>query len=107
MKSNQALQTHIQYVINWEPLLEAARIRVSVKDDVVTLTQTVHGYLKKIDAKDTTGILLKVSGITVTLKGAVISNYQKDEAERIAWNAPGVWHVENSLVIENYPVFAE
>lgn len=107
MKSIQSFQTHIQYVINWEPLLEAAHIGVSVKDDVVILIQTVDAYLKKIDSNVTNGILLKVSGTTVTLKGAVISNYQKVEAERIAWKAPGVWHVKNNLVIENYPVFAD
>jgi len=30
----------------------------------------------------------------------VDSWYQKDEASRIAWNAPGVWNVENELVVE-------
>jgi osmotically-inducible protein OsmY len=36
----------------------------------------------------------------VTLNGEVDSWYQKDEAERIAWNAPGVWHVDNQLLVE-------
>jgi osmotically-inducible protein OsmY len=35
----------------------------------------------------------------VTLTGTVKSWYQKDEAERIAWNAPGVWSVDNKLVV--------
>lgn len=42
---------------------------------------------------------VKVSGTKVTLSGIVSSWYQKDEAGRIAWNAPGVWEVENDLII--------
>ena len=44
-----------------------------------------------------------VVGSKVTLTGTVDSWYQKDEAGRIAWNAPGVEKVINDLVIEyNY-----
>jgi osmotically-inducible protein OsmY len=49
---------------------------------------------------DDQDIRVKVSGNRVTLNGTVDSLYQKDEAERIAWNAPGVWTVDNELVIE-------
>lgn len=48
-------------------------------------------------------IHVKVDGTRVTLSGIVDSLYQKDEAARIAWNAPGVWSVDNELVVEyNY-----
>jgi osmotically-inducible protein OsmY len=45
-------------------------------------------------------IQVKVSGHKATLTGTVDSWYQKDEASRIAWNAPGVWNVENELLVE-------
>lgn len=38
----------------------------------------------------------------VRLTGNVDSYYQKDEAERIAWNAPGVWSVNNDLEVGYY-----
>jgi osmotically-inducible protein OsmY len=41
-----------------------------------------------------------VSGNSVTLNGIVHSYYQRDEAARIAWNAPGVRAVNNELLIE-------
>ena len=45
-------------------------------------------------------IHVEVSGTTVTLAGTVKSWYQRDEAEKIAWNAPGVWSVDNELIVE-------
>jgi osmotically-inducible protein OsmY len=49
-----------------------------------------------IDDKD---IEVSVLGHIVTLSGRVHSMYQKDEAERLAWSSPGVWAVNNELII--------
>ncbi len=46
-------------------------------------------------------IRIEAEGHDVTLNGTVDSWYQKDEAGRIAFNAPGVWKVENDLVIDH------
>ena len=51
-------------------------------------------------AIDDRNIQVKVDGNNVTLQGKVGSLYQKDEAARIAWNAPGVWTVDNELLVE-------
>ena len=51
-----------------------------------------------LDDKD---ITVKVLEHKVTLSGTVDSWYQKDEAARITWNAPGVWEIDNKLVV-NY-----
>ncbi|RXG11666.1 osmotically-inducible protein OsmY [Leeuwenhoekiella aestuarii] len=45
-------------------------------------------------------IAVRVKGSTVTLSGEVTSWYQKDEAGRIAWNTPGVLHVNNELTVD-------
>jgi osmotically-inducible protein OsmY len=51
-------------------------------------------------AVDDEEIHVEVSGSTVKLDGIVHSLFQRDEAARIAWNAPGVLEVDNELVIE-------
>lgn len=51
---------------------------------------------------DDSDIVVSVSGTTVTLKGTVGSWYQKEEAARIAWNTPGIWHVKNELEVDYY-----
>ncbi len=45
-------------------------------------------------------IVVDVSDHKAILSGTVDSWYQRDEAGRIAWNAPGVWNVENNLAVE-------
>ena len=45
-------------------------------------------------------INVSVSGHKATLTGTVDSWYQKDEAGRLALNAPGIWNVENELVVD-------
>ena len=217
MKTDKQLQQDVTAELEWEPLLSAAQIGVSVKDGVVTLNGTVDGYAKKAEAEDAVkrvvgvkavvekievkypsdwaakddddiaaeivnafkwnwevptdkvkarvekgwvtlegelpwkfqsdaatkavrtlmgvagvsnnikikthkddvlekadiesalernwsvsnqDIQVKVSGHKATLTGTVDSWYQKDEASRIAWNAPGVWSVDNELLVE-------
>lgn len=51
MKTNQELQTDVQNAIKWEPLLNAAEIAVTSKDVVVTLSDTVDSYGKKLEAE--------------------------------------------------------
>jgi len=45
-------------------------------------------------------IRVNVSGSEVKLEGTVGSWYEKDEAARISWNAPGVSSVENELIVD-------
>jgi len=49
---------------------------------------------------DDKNIQIKVSGNRVTLSGTVSSLYQREKAERITLNAPGVWAVNNELVVD-------
>jgi osmotically-inducible protein OsmY len=45
-------------------------------------------------------ISVGVSGHRATLTGTVDSIYQKTEAGNLAWNAPGIWMVDNELVVD-------
>lgn len=46
-------------------------------------------------------IRVKAHNKTITLSGFITSLYQKEEIENIAWKTPGVWYVENFIIVEH------
>ncbi len=60
----------------------------------------IEDALKRSWAVNDKDIDVAVEDHKVTLTGVVESVYQKEEAARIAWNAPGVWTVGNELTID-------
>jgi osmotically-inducible protein OsmY len=43
--------------------------------------------------------MVETNGGEVTLKGTVRSWIEREEAERVAWSAPGVTKVEDRIVV--------
>lgn len=101
--------------VKWNFQKEAANKAVNnlvgvkgVTNNIIIKTET-HDDIEKKDIESALlrnwsindkEIKVKVSGSKVTLNGTVHSLYQKDQAGRIAWNAPGVITVDNELIIE-------
>ena len=59
----------------------------------------IENALKRDWAFYDNNIRVQVSGHRATLTGTVGSLYEKEEAGGIAWNAPGVWNVDNELTV--------
>jgi osmotically-inducible protein OsmY len=62
----------------------------------------IESALKRNWSVSDNDIQVAVSGHAATLTGTVDSWHQKDEAGRIAWNAPGIWSVANNLLVDAY-----
>lgn len=69
------------------------------------LKNKIESAFKRAGGLDAANIELKVSGTTVELNGKVSCWAERDEAERAAWSAPGVWQVENNLRLEELKQF--
>jgi len=101
--------------LEWNYQREAAKKAIKNLSGVMGVTNNIkiksetHDAIEKRDIEcalernssiDELGIQVDVAGNNVTLTGTVNSFYAKDEAEQIAWNAPGVCTVDNELAIE-------
>jgi osmotically-inducible protein OsmY len=60
----------------------------------------IENAIKRNWAFYDSNINVGVSGHRATLTGTVDSIYQKTEAGNLAWNAPGIWMVDNELVVD-------
>ena len=69
------------------------------------IKQRIRASLKRQAELDADLISVEVSGSRITLGGSVRSLAERREAERAAWNAPGVTRVDSELKI--YPFVTE
>lgn len=77
-------------------------IRVSPKSPSPTeLKKRIEDALVRSAQVDAERIQVEVQGSEVILKGTVRSYAEKEEAERVAWMAPGVYSVDNQIRVES------
>ena len=94
----QAAPKCIEHIAGIKAIANHIVIKSATADEVEKLG--IQDALIRNWAIDEQYIKVSVFENTVTLSGTVHSIFQKDEAERMAWNAPGVWSVHNELVID-------
>lgn len=103
--------------VNWNYQKEAAKNIVAGLNGVCGITNNIT---TKSDRKDAVkkkaienainnnaalqedNIQVKVKDSDVTLSGLVKTFFEKEEAERIAWNAPGIWSVTNEIGVDSF-----
>jgi osmotically-inducible protein OsmY len=64
-----------------------------------TMKQSIEQALKRDAELDATHIRVSADGGRVTLEGTVGSWNERAEADTTAWNAPGVFRVDNHLAV--------
>ena len=80
-------------------------ITIKPKASAFDLQQKISNAFHRNATIDAERVTVSVSGSKVTLRGKVSSFFEKEEAEREAFAAPGITSVENKLEIE-IPEFA-
>lgn len=96
----EAAKNAINYLTGVKGVTNNIKIKSESKE--VIEKKSVEAAIARNLSIDDSDINVSVSGNTVTLSGVVDSWYQKEEAGRIAWNTPGIWHVKNELAVDYY-----
>jgi osmotically-inducible protein OsmY len=91
MRSDSEIERDVREELKWDPDLDADDIAVSVKNGVVTLAGFVPSYSDRLEAE---AAAKRVAGVL-----AVRSWIEREEAERVAWWAPGITKVEDRIVV--------
>ncbi len=92
-----ASERSINHLAGVKGVTNLISIRSESKDSIEE--RAVENALERNWTIDARNVKVEVNKNNVKLSGMVHSLYQKDEAERLAWNAPGVCSVENNLAV--------
>jgi osmotically-inducible protein OsmY len=65
------------------------------------IKRLVKGALERNALIDADQVEVEVQGGEVTLRGTVPSFVERSEAERVAWEMPGITHVQNEIRVRN------
>ena len=74
-------------------------IAVKPKVEPSELQRKIMEAFKRNAEVDANRITVEAHGSEVILKGTVRSWIEREEAERVAWSAPGITHVEDRIVV--------
>ncbi|HEY1023324.1 MAG TPA: BON domain-containing protein [Flavisolibacter sp.] len=81
MRTDTAIQEDILTEMKWQPILQAARIGVSVKEGIVSLSGTVDTYAQKIAAERAAKKVAGVRAIAEDIQIGVSPSAKKTDAE--------------------------
>jgi osmotically-inducible protein OsmY len=74
-------------------------LQVSTRVSVPDVQQRIESALKRSAELDSKKINIDATDGRVTLRGSVRSWAERRDAENAAWSAPGVWRVQDELVV--------
>ncbi len=94
-----AAQDAVQNLMGVTGVSNLIALKTVVAPAASDLKVKIENALSRAAELDGEHINVEVSGNKVTLKGNVSSWAERDEVERAAWSAPGVWIVDDQLVI--------
>lgn len=94
----KAAENAIRYLGGVRGVIDNIKIEAEIKNEL--RQEHIEKALKRSWILDINNIKVRVDGKTIFLSGIVSSLFQKEEAEKIAWNTPGVWFVDNEIIVE-------
>jgi osmotically-inducible protein OsmY len=94
----EAAEKAVRYLTGVKGVINSITVKPRVTPS--DIKSKIEQALKRSAELDAQRITVEVEGGKVTLRGKVRSWAERDEAAREAWSAPGVWSVDNQIVVE-------
>ena len=93
-----AAEDVLQYMVG----VKGIRNQITIKPLIssVNIEQAIRAAFDRHAMLDARKIEVQTYGSKVTLMGKVANSTERDEAERVAWAAPGVLSVDNQIKLE-------
>jgi osmotically-inducible protein OsmY len=92
-----AAEKAVRFLIGVKGVSNLIEVKPQVSTTVVK--SAIEAALKRSAEVDANRITVETHGDKVTLRGCVRSRFEREEAERAAWAAPGVRSVDNRITI--------
>ncbi len=88
--------------ISYLPGVRGVTNDIKIKSDITNAIEKkdIEKALQRAWGVNEKEITVTVEGTHVKLTGFVDSIFQKDQVEQIVWKTPGIWSIDNDLVIE-------
>lgn len=93
-----AAEAVLQYMVGVKGIKNLITIRPVVS--AANVEHAIRAAFARHALLDARKIVVKTTGGTVLLEGTVASNAEREEAERVAWAAPGVLRVDDRIELE-------
>jgi osmotically-inducible protein OsmY len=93
-----AAEDVLQYMVG----VKGIRNQITIKPliSATDVKQAINAAFDRSAMLDARKISVETAGSTVTISGKVANSAERDEAERVAWAAPGVISVVNKITLE-------
>ena len=92
-------ENSVEVLAGVKGVVDEIDVNPSLKD-AVEKVDVISALERDAFIDDDDDIVVEVNNSSVKLLGTVNSWFEKNEAERVAWSAPGVTDVDNQLVID-------
>ncbi|WP_299528035.1 BON domain-containing protein [uncultured Lutibacter sp.] len=99
-----AAKKAVQNLLGVKGVVNSIQIKQAVQPSQIK--EKITKAFERSAQVDADNVSVLVDGHTVTLRGTVHSVAEKDEAQKAAFLAPGVYSVKNELKVQYYPEYA-
>lgn len=98
-----AAEDVLQHMIGVKGITNLIAIKPLIS--VADVEKAIRSAFERNAVLDAKRIEVETAGSTVTLRGKLANSNERDEAERVAWAAPGVLTVNNQITLEWWGLF--